>query len=56
MGASPDELVLDTSDIYHPCGLLEIKCPARRESTSLIDLCTKAEYEPSTFIEMGSST
>ena len=54
MGASPDGLVLDTSDVDHsdvdhPCGLLEIKCPACGETTSLIDLCTKAQYKPSTF-------
>ena len=49
MGASPDGLVLDTSDVDHPCGLLEIKCPAHGETTSLIDLCTKAQYKPSTF-------
>ena len=33
----------------HPCGLLEIKCPARAETISLLDLCTKAEYKPSAF-------
>ena len=49
MGASPDGLVLDTSEEDHPCGLLEIKCPARAETISLLDLCTKAEYKPSAF-------
>ena len=33
----------------HPCGLLEIKCPACAETISLLDLCTKAEYKPSAF-------
>ena len=59
MGASPDGLVLDTSDVDHPCGLLEIKCPARGEIISLIDLCTKADHKPSTFFyntETGNST
>ena len=49
MGPSSDGLVLDTSDVDHPFGLLEIKYPACGETTSLIDLCTKGEYKPSTF-------
>ena len=46
MGASPDRLVLDTSDVDHPCGLLEINCPARREITSLIDLWLTISHQP----------
>ena len=49
MGASPDGLVVDTSEVDHPCGLLEIKCPVCGETVSLLDLCTKTEHKPSTF-------
>ena len=49
MAASPDGLVLDCSETDDPCGLLEIKCPARGEKTSLVDLCTKPEHKPSAF-------
>jgi len=51
MGASPDELVLDTSEADHPCGWLEIKCLACGETVSLLDLCTKAEHKPSIFLQ-----
>ena len=47
MGASPDGLVTDPSE-QQPYGLVEIKCPARAEKLSLLDLCTKKEYK-STF-------
>ena len=40
LAASLDGLVLDCSDYDNPCGLLEIKCPARAEKVSLVDLCT----------------
>ena len=49
MAASPDGLVLDCSDPANPCGLLEIKCPARGEKVSLVDLCTKPELKSSAF-------
>ena len=49
MIASPDGLVLDTSDADHPCELLEIKCPGCGKIISLIDLCTKTEHKPSLF-------
>ena len=49
MAASPDGLVLDCSETDDPCGLLEIKCPARGEKISLVDLCTKPEHKPSAF-------
>ena len=49
MAASPDGLILDCSDSNNPCGLLEIKCPFRGIKASLVDLCTKPEFEPSTF-------
>ena len=49
MAASPDGLVLDCSETGDPCGLLEIKCPARREKISIVDLCTKPEHKTSAF-------
>ena len=49
MAASPDGLVLDCSETDDPCGLLEMKCPARGEKISLVDLCTKPEHKPSAF-------
>ena len=49
MGASPDGFVLDTSDVDHPCGVLEIKFSFHGETTSLINLCTKAEHKLATF-------
>ena len=47
--ALPDGLLLDCGVTDNPCGLLDIKCPAYREKISLVDLCTKPEYKPSTF-------
>ena len=48
LGASPDALVYDPS-VNEPEGLLEIKCPYKARETSLIDICTKKEYQPSSF-------
>ena len=49
LAASPDGLVLDCSDYDNTFGLLEIKCPARAEKISLVDLCTKRELKPLSF-------
>ena len=49
LAASTDSLVLDCSDYDNPCGLMEIKCPARARKVSLVDLCTKPELKPSSF-------
>jgi len=43
MGASPDWLVVDPGEADDPYGLIEIKCPARAEKTSLLGLATKKE-------------
>ena len=44
IGASPDGLVYDPSSVNDPHGLLEIKCPASAESTSLEALCSKSNF------------
>ena len=49
MVASPDGLVLDTSDVDHPCELLEIKYPGCGKPISLIRLCTKTKHKPLPF-------
>ena len=51
MGASPDGLVVDPGEADDPYGLLEIKCPARAEKTSLLDLATKKEVCSSFFLD-----
>jgi len=50
MGASPDGLVVDPGEADDPYGLLEIKCPARAEKTSLLGLATKKEVCSSFFL------
>ena len=51
MGASPDGLVVDPSEVHDQYGLVEIKCPARAETTSLLDLATKKEVCSSFFLD-----
>ena len=51
MGASPDGLVVNPSEAHDPYGLVEIKCPARAETTSLLDLATKKEVCSSFFLD-----
>ena len=46
MGASPDGLVIHPGE-QHQQGLVEIKCSARAEKTSLLDLCTNEKYKSS---------
>ena len=48
LGASPDGLVYDPS-VNEPEELLKIKCPYKAQETSLIDICTKKEHQPSSF-------
>ena len=50
MGASPDGLVTDPSEI-HPDGLVEIKCPARADKITLSDLCTDKQHKSSFFLQ-----
>ena len=50
MGASPDGLVTDPSEI-HPDSLAEIKCPARADKITLSDLCTDEQYKSSFFLQ-----
>ena len=50
MGASPDGLVTDPSE-SQPYGLVEIKCPARAEKITLLDLCTNKKYKSSFFLQ-----
>ena len=51
MGASPDGLVVDPSEVHDQYGLVEIKCPARAETTLLLDLATKKEVCSSFFLD-----
>ena len=44
IGASPDGIVNDPSSVEDPRGLLEIKCPASAESTSLEELCGTSNF------------
>ena len=44
IGASPDGIVNDPNSINDPYGLLEVKCPASAESTSLEELCGKSNF------------
>ena len=50
MGASPDGLVTDLSEI-HPDGLVEIKCPARAEKFTLLELCIDRQQKSSFFLK-----
>ena len=44
IGTSPDGIVNDPSSVDDPHGLLEIKCPASAESTSLEELCGTSNF------------
>ena len=44
IGTSPDSIVNDPSSINDPHGLLEVKCPASAESTSLEELYGKPNF------------
>ena len=50
MGASPDGLVTDPTEI-HPDGLVEIKCPARADKITLLDLCTDKQHKSNFFLQ-----
>ena len=39
LAASPDGIVTDLSEISHPKGILEIKCPYVRERQTIDDAC-----------------
>ena len=54
MGASPDGLVTNPSEI-HPDDLVEIKCPARADKITLLDICTDKQHKSSLFLRYINS-